>query len=520
MDTAEIVKRFMDADMQITESAMKVLKDRTDFEMVANRILENLAKIQNRPSMITAEIVSKLIDRSPELPLEAVELPSREIKPEIKPEEKLPELTQKKFRPLASDYDSRVEVLKDISGKSYCRGELKDFVNLFNSRFSKVKQMLRERVELANAISIGSLRRIPEREKVAVIGLVSDKRRYSTGNLGIEIEDQTGKVQAFVFQNESKVFEKAGEVVTDEVIGIIGSVRSGGGYPRIFVKDIIWPDLPIKREKRVSDFPLSTVMLSDLHVGSEKFLEGTFNKFTKWLREGGETKRDKELVGSIKYLLIAGDIVDGIGIYPEQIDELLISDINKQYETAAKLLAEVPDHIKIIICPGNHDAARPSEPQPAIAKDIGGALYDLNVKMVGNPALVSIEGVHFLAYHGRSFDDIVGAVPGLNRKQPTQLMIKLLQKRHLAPIYGGRVSISPEEQDMLVIEDIPDVLHCGHVHIYAHTKYRDVNVVNSGTFQGMTKFMQKMGVTPNPGHVPIINLQTHELEERYFGQSS
>jgi DNA polymerase II small subunit len=252
-------------------------------------------------------------------------------------------------------------------------------------------------------------------------------------------------------------------------------------------------------------------------VGSEQFLEEMFKRFTEWLREGGETQRDKDVVSRIKYLIIAGDIVDGVGIYPEQIDELLISDIFKQYAAAAKLLAEIPDHITIVIAPGNHDAVRPSEPQPAIGKDIAGALYELNSKMVGNPSLISLEGVHFLVYHGRSFDDLVGAVPGVSRQEPTQLMVKLLQKRHLAPIYGGKVSMSPEEQDTLVIEEVPDVFHCGHVHIYDCTKYREVWVVNSGTFQARTKYMQKLGVEPTPGHVSILNLQTHQLEERNFG---
>jgi DNA polymerase II small subunit len=521
MDVTELVKKFMDADMQLTESALTAMRARPDGELVADQVLETLGKMQNRPFMITADVVSKILER-PSTSIEEVVLSFPEPKQEVKQEEKLPELVHTKFKPLAAEYEPRAQVLKEITGKSYSSGQLKDFVKLFNDRFQKIEHILRKRTELAGTASIGSLKNMLDRQAVAVIGMVVDKRVFSTGNVGIEIEDPTGKVLTFVFQNENdtRLMEKASEVVLDEVIGVIGSVRTGQGQPRMFVKDILWPELPFKREPRIADNPLNAVLLSDLHVGSDQFLEDMFKKFLNWLQVGGDTQRERDIAGRVKYVVIAGDIVDGIGVYPEQREELLIDDIYKQYEAAAKLLAQIPDYITLIIAPGNHDAVRPSEPQPAISKDIGASLYDLNSKMVGNPSLVSLDGVHFLVYHGRSFDDLIGAMPGLSRQKPTQPMIKLLQKRHLAPIYGGRVAVSPEEQDMLVIDEIPDVLHCGHVHIYDKTKYRDVWVVNSGTFQARTKYMQKLGVNPTPGHVAILNLQSQQLEEMFFGQST
>lgn len=514
MDVGDLVKKFMDADMQLTEGALQILREKADSELVASHVLETLGRLNKRPPMVTADIVAKILESGMNVPIDAISIP--EPKPEIEPEEKLPELTHTKFRPVAAEYEPRVNVLKEITGKSYCKGELNDFVKLFNSRFEKLRPLLAKRTELGSAVSVSSLSRLQDRETVAVIGLVAEKNRYSTGNLGIELEDPTGRTLAFVFQNDKKLLKKADDVVVDEVIGVVGTVRVGGRYPRIFVKDIIWPDMPVKRERRVADNPLSAVLISDLHVGSDQFLEDVFRKFVKWLREGGETRRDNEIVSKVKYLVIAGDVVDGIGVYPEQEDELLISDVFKQYDAAAKILSEIPDHIKLVIAPGNHDAVRPAEPQPAISKDVGNALYDLNSVMVGNPAVVSLEGVRFLVYHGRSFDDLIAAVPGLTRDEPAEPMVKLLQKRHLAPIYGGRVSVSPEEQDSMVIEEIPDVFHCGHVHRYGCTKYRDIWVVNSATFQARTKYMQKLGVKPTPGHVAVLNLQNHTLEEKIF----
>jgi DNA polymerase II small subunit len=78
----------------------------------------------------------------------------------------------------------------------------------------------------------------------------------------------------------------------------------------------------------------------------------------------------REIAGRVKYLLIAGDVVDGIGIYPGQQHELTIRNVHKQYDFAIKYFEKIPSYIDIFISPGNHDAARKSLPQPAIPKDI------------------------------------------------------------------------------------------------------------------------------------------------------
>ena len=65
-------------------------------------------------------------------------------------------------------------------------------------------------------------------------------------------------------------------------------------------------------------------------------------------------------------MLIAGDLIDGVGIYPNQENELTILDFKKQYEYAAKLINRIPKYIEIILLPGNHDSPRKALPQPAI----------------------------------------------------------------------------------------------------------------------------------------------------------
>lgn len=524
MDDALLVRRFMDAEMQLTQDALDVLRRQEDAESVVERVLASLKEMDGKPFLITANIVTKILGGAEaELPLTSPlsqpKPPSSELQAELVVDQeasRLPELTHVKFKPKAAEYESRVKISKDVTGRSYTEGELKDFVNVFKDRYERLSRILRKRVDLHDAIPIGNLKNFEDRGRVKVIGMVSDKRETSGGHVVLEIEDLSGRATAWVFKGRRNLMQMAAEVVVDEVIGIEADVRSGDNAPRLFVRDIIWPDLPTSHELHRAEIPACAALISDLHVGSEMFLEDAFLRFIKWLRGEVGNAQQRELASRVKYLIIAGDIVDGVGIYPQQEQELLINNIFKQYDAVASLLAQVPDHIKIIVAPGNHDAVRPSEPQPAIPKDIAGGLFDLNSIMIGNPAWVSLHDVNFLVYHGRSFDDLMAIMPGLNRQKSTPPMVKLLQKRHLAPIYGGRTAISPEQQDYLVIEDVPDVFHCGHIHVYGYERYREVTVVNSGTFQEMTIYMRRLGVKPTPGIVPIFDLQSHQTRVIHF----
>lgn len=518
MDEGALVRKFIEAEMQLTQEALEKLRHSKDANL--DQVISALKEREIRPFLITGEIISEILEKQTQK-MEENAFP--QISPQFETggriktgeEKRTPELSYKKFKPLAAEYEPKVKVIKDITGQSYSEGELSDFVALFRDRYERIASILKKRLDLNDAVTISSLRNLLDKQLVKVVGMVREKRESSAGNIVLELEDLTGSVSAFVFNSNKELVKKAVEVNTDEVIGVVASLKADGRSQRLFVKDIIWPDIPIRREVHRAEEPLCAALVSDLHVGSTQFFENLFLKFVKWLR-GESDEPDTNLAGAVKYLIIAGDIVDGIGVYPRQEEELLINDIFKQYDFAAKLLSQIPDHVTIIISPGNHDAVRPSEPQPAIHKDVASGLYNLNSVMVGNPVRLSLHGVEFLVYHGRSFDDVISSIPGLNREEATPPMIKLLRKRHLAPIYGGRTAISPEKKDYLVIDEIPDVFHSGHLHVFGYDRYRDVSVINSGTFQGMTNFMRQLGVRPTPGIVPIINLQTHETAVKKF----
>src|SRR2546428_2709640 len=112
--------------------------------------------------------------------------------------------------------------------------------------------------------------------------------------------------------------------------------------------------------------------------------------------------------------------------------------------------------------PGNHDAVRPAEPQPAFPMSIQ-HLFDSNVIFAGNPSLLSLEGVRVLAYHGRSMDDLVSAIPGMSYARPLEAMKAMLRMRHLAPIYGGETPIAPEAADHPMLHEVPDIFSTRHL---------------------------------------------------------
>ncbi len=409
---------------------------------------------------------------------------------------------------LAKDIEPELVIYEqsDVSDKSSCEGTVDDFVKHFNQRYSKIARILRERVNLRSAEQIKDVKK---NEDATIIGIVTDKRKSEKGYRFLEVEDPTGSITVMVPLDKPALLRQYETILLDEVIGVSGKM-----YNELLVaSEISEPDLPLDHIRNMADVPVCVAFISDLHIGSYLFLEKEFNNFLDWLNLKGNRRDVSERV---KYLFVAGDLVDGVGIYPKQEEELSIPDIHKQYDFLAGLLERVPDYIEIVMCMGNHDAVRRAEPQPKLDRDIGGRLYELsNVHIVGNPVMVSTHGVKTLMYHGTSLDTMIGNLAECTYATPERAMIEYLKKRHLCPVYGED-GIMPEDRDYMVIDKIPDILHCGHVHTNGYATYRGVSVVNSGTWQGKTKYQEQLGHQPTPARLPVMNLQNHEVSMLYF----
>jgi DNA polymerase II small subunit len=406
-------------------------------------------------------------------------------------------------------------VLSDPTPKVTTAEGVDGYTALFRSRFENTMRILAQRPDSKRISKVSSVKQrvrmgkqIERGEKslhgtgnsIIIAGLLMSKRTKKN-DVELSVDDYTGILTATSTLEDVK--KQVSTLTLDQMVML--ELENGKGRPGLTIKSVMVPDIPDHLPNK-SKSEAYAVLISDLHVGSKYFMKNEFLRFLEWL----SSPHSDDIVKKIKFLCVGGDLIDGIGIFPNQDKELLEIDAAKQMSHAAQLLAKVPKHIKILVIPGNHDLGRRALPQPAIPKmNFGEQFYNLeNCIMLGNPAFVELNGVKVLMYHGQGLDDIIATTPGLSYSKPAEAMKVLLKARHLAPIYGERTPIAPEQEDMMVITEVPDIFHSGHVHVADIQSYRGTLVVNSGAWQSQTKFQQTMGITPTPGVAVIVNLAT------------
>lgn len=397
-----------------------------------------------------------------------------------------------------------IEIVGDVSGHSTGTGEYGDFVSLFRDRYEQLAGLLRGRVSHRNARTLEEGRGGSE---VGMIGMVNEVRSTRNNHWLIELEDPTGTFPALVL-GDADFADRVPELLLDEVIGVEGRLSDDGGM--LFVEHMTPPDVPRTHSPNTADRHVEAALISDVHVGSKEFMADAWADFADWLHT--------DEAAGVEYLVIAGDMVEGVGVYPDQDDDLAIIDLFEQYERFSEELKAVPGDLEVIMIPGNHDAVRLAEPQPALDEDIAACLDAHDPTIVANPATVTIESVEVLLYHGASLDTVIAELPreDVAYETPHRAMAQLLRKRHLAPAFGSGIRMAPEERDYLVIDSIPDVFHAGHVHTVGVGNYNGVRVLNSGCWQAQTDFQRRNNLDPDPARAPILDLQTLELTIRKF----
>ncbi len=403
-------------------------------------------------------------------------------------------------RPIAKEYEEDIKIKheEEVTGKSRSKGKVEDFVNYFRNRFYSFRSYFNPLPDYEE-IGVKELLKGENQRKVRIFCMIYDIQESKNGNIILTIEDTYGMGRAII-KKESQAFAKAQEITKDDVVMLYGFTYNKW----FFVEDFDFPDVPAYEFPNVEK-DLAVVYLSDTHFGSKYFLEKVFERFLRWLNGEGK-QQERKLAEKVKYIAIAGDVVDGIGIYPGQDKELVVKDIYKQYEMFDSFVEKVPDYIRVIVIPGNHDAVRRAEPMPAISKEI----IKSDVIRAGNPAIVEIEGIKHLLYHGTSMDSLIAAMPKLSYEDPNLVMATYLKKRHLSPIYGEN-PIVPEKIDYLLIRTVPNVVHTGHVHRFSAGSYRKIALINSATFQDQTDYQLKQGHIPTPGVVPVFELRQKKI---------
>ena len=460
--------------------------------------------INRLPEEVDAEgLVEKLLEQKTATPGQAKVITETDLAELIpKPEVQAP------MQGTSLGGEPDVEVVSDPTQSIAPADTYDGFEQLFLDRYNRLSSLVKGRLDTKGSASVSTARGVAPGKKLKVAGLLTD-RSSRRGNVELRIDDPTGTMKMVCMD---PLTEKAAlEAPLDSMV-VVEVSRSKSG--QLFAGSVTLPDVP-GRKPVSSSHRAYAVLLSDLHIGSKKFLAEDFKRFLQWLNG---SLGDADIVNRVKYVVVAGDLVDGVGVYPGQEFQLAERDPAKQYQMAAELLSQIPGHMQIIVSPGNHDTVRQALPQPAVSVDMAEALYAMdNLRWVGDPAYVKLHGVMFLVYHGKSLDDVIATTPGLAYDRPTEAMRLLLRSRHLAPTYGKRTSLSPEPRDFLVVDPVPDVMHVGHVHTYGELNYRGTVLVNSGTWQAQTSFQSNMGLEPTPSIVPVVNLSSLEVLRRNFG---
>ncbi|MFQ5977535.1 MAG: metallophosphoesterase [Candidatus Heimdallarchaeota archaeon] len=389
-------------------------------------------------------------------------------------------------------------------------GDASDFLKLFKDRFRKLRAILLSHPDVTGPVPSNRLQQAKDKE-VEFIGMVSDIQENSERMLRFSLEDPHSSKQIKVLARKTQGKIIPDVLFEDSVIWVRGKINRQGSSFHIGAYEISKPGIPVYSRGSFSNSEISdscVALISDIHVGNKEFEESRFHRFLDLLLGKNGDKHQQELASKITHIVIAGDLVDGVGVYPGQEEELELTSLKEQYLQVSELLGQIPPEISLIIIPGNHDATRLALPQPPFLKEFAEPLYDLsNATILGNPSFVEIGECRVLIAHGNGLERIIQRTSASFQK-PIGAMIELLEHRHLCPVFGERTPIAPEWEDYLVIDNPPPhIFVAGHLHVFDRRFYRGVQVCIGGTFQRQSTWLKQLGIEPTVGIVPIFNLK-------------
>ncbi|MDE1859041.1 MAG: DNA-directed DNA polymerase II small subunit, partial [Candidatus Micrarchaeota archaeon] len=455
----------------------------------------------DRPGLLTKDLLVKIIDEK-----RVVAAPKVEI------------IKAPDFKPLGKDIPSEFKIRNVEVHKTV--GTVLDFTHYFNDRLQKIRGFLQEgRGSRMSGLvkSIDAIKQYASGKEVTVVGMVYDKIITKNGHVLITLEDETGSAKILFAKQDKRIanslFENSNRIIVDEVIAVRGKLSGS----LLIASELVYPDIPVHNRKATEE-DVAIAFMSDVHVGSKLFMEKQFLRFIEWVNGGLDYRKD--LAQKIKYITVSGDLVDGIGVYPDQQKELAIDDIYKQYNELFNLFSKVPDYIEIFLITGNHDGVQRAEPQPQLPEGFYKDFRHLqNIHLVTNPGYININGLQVLGYHGTSLDSIIQGIPGCSYSKPETAMLEVLKRRHLSPIYGDN-PIVPGKGDSMVIDQVPDILHMGHLHKNGSAEHHGTLIVNSGTWQGRTSFQVRMGHVPTPAILPIYETKSMKFQQMDFNMQT
>jgi len=222
MNSKEILKFCLEKGMLVDNEVLNLFNDSEDIESI-KLIIEKI-KSYTKNSVITKNVLS---DNKEQVNKFFLDLPkesqkklerfkiklglsiqiSKEISTPIIPDQDIINIlhhpiVNEKNKSFNSKIDEDVKIISTSHLQSK-KLEVGDFVNYFRGRLVKMKEILQERPELNQLISINKIS--GNRQGISIIGMVADKKITKNKNILLEVEDLTGKIKVIINRNKPEI---------------------------------------------------------------------------------------------------------------------------------------------------------------------------------------------------------------------------------------------------------------------------------------------------------------------------
>ena len=389
MEQQEIVKLFLNKGFQLDSPSLDF------FSQDPNKItffLEEIGKSAAKPSTITLDVVKSALRGK-----------------------------------------TQIQVLK-VFPQEQKKVTTEKAIQFFIDRYEKIKKILNGRLDLINLVSINKIN--SKSKKFSIIAMVKEK---IPGTNSLVVEDMTGELVACFQEKNLSLLD---QTVLDEVIGLVCEAGGDG----IVVSNIIWPDIPLKRDVTQAKEDVFCLFISDLHMDSEKFNHESYKKFLSWLNQ-------------VKY--------DNFYIF-------VLGGVSSKISDMKDFFSKLPEKSERIFLRGEDD--------PEFSDMLN----------ITDPSLIKIDNITLLLSHGGFLEKYSKIWPNL---QPEKIMLNLLKKRHIDPVFDSCTKIF--DQDYFVLDTVPDIFASGHLHSPGILNYKSTTIISNGSFLTQPIFW-------------IINLRTRE----------
>ncbi len=290
-----------------------------------------------------------------------------------------------------------------------------ELTKIFIKRYQKMSDILIKNKQLLNLISIN---RIKQQEKFSLIVMIKE---INSGEKSILVEDLTGTITLHISDSIIGDFRF---LVEDEVIGVV--CDKYGTYKNNVVR-IFQPDIPLTTKIRSSKEEILIIFVSDIHMDNKNFDQYKLEKFIDFLK--------KQKI---------------------KTNVFVIGDVSEKEEDIEKFKKMIPEKISVNFLRGHLKHIKSGNWLP-------------------DPSHLDINGVRIFLSHGDKFQKYYEKF----RLTPENMILQLLKKRHLFPIFKSNSIIKTEE---LIIDNIPDIFVIGHYHEPSIMNYKGVTLISLGSF--------------------------------------